>query len=805
MGLAVAVLGVGSRLTLTLGAGLTLALVAVVAAVGPRRGDMVPLLVITCALAAGLGLGALRVQALSSSPMAEGVGRLVAVEVVLQDGLVERGRYLSGPARVTGRNGQPWAGGGVWLQVAIPFSGGGEERDAVAAELGAGRGDVLCVEGRVGIPIARGSGFDQAAYLRRQGIAVTLTAAVGDVQLTGHRGGIAGWIDHLRLRMCANLRLGIPSTHAGVLQGILLGLKQGIPDGTMEAFRRAGLAHLLTVSGSHIAWLLVLMTALGRALRLSRTVALVLSLVLLMLFVPLTDESPSVVRAGVAGGLLVACRLSGRRRDTWQVVLMSATMLLASNPFMIMSPGFQLSFAAVVGIVCWAGPIAARLSRLPPLLAEAAAVTLAASAATLPVSLLQFGEASLSSLPANLAVGPLVPLVTGMALLGSLSGLAATWCAVLFNFPAAVLVEWTCRVASVAARAPALGRGAVGPLAAAAVAAAAAWLVMRRRAAGRPAPPSAGVCLSVVAAAGLAGALLFFPAVSIYDAAELWRARLAWPAGGEIRVLDVGQGSATLVRTPHGHAVLIDAGPPEQGLVHQLRALGVDRVDLVIISHAHEDHFGGLGEMAGTIAVGAILDTVTHVAVSPGSAEGGLLAGKGEEAELVSYLEARKSLVSPEEVGHPPSGTEMNVDGALLRFMGATSAEGTASEDVNALSLVVEVCLGGVAILVPGDAEAQYLEAMELNAVDVLAVAHHGSKGAVSDELLQELRLGLAVISVGRDNRFGHPHAETMLSLDRAHIPALRTDECGWVALRPAGQGVDVVVEKSPLMAEVAR
>ena len=112
----------------------------------------------------------------------------------------------------------------------------------------------------------------------------------------------------------------------------------------------------------------------------------------------------------------------------------------------------------------------------------------------------------------------------------------------------------------------------------------------------------------------------------------------------------------------------------------------------------------------------------------------------------------------------------MNVDGALLRFMGATSAEGTASEDVNALSLVVEVCLGGVAILVPGDAEAQYLEAMELNAVDVLAVAHHGSKGAVSDELLQELRLGLAVISVGRDNRFGHPHAETMLSLDRAHI-----------------------------------
>jgi len=617
------------------------------------------------------------------------------------------------------------------------------------------------------------------------------------------------------------------------LKGAVLGDTSGMDREWLESFRWAGTAHMFAVSGLHVGSLVALTLGATRLAGAARSVGFALALLVAFFMVPFAGGSPSVLRATVMIGVAILGRWLGRGRDQWQVLALAAAVVLALNPFSLFDPGFQLSFTALAGILLLTKPLDRGLRRLPSLVRGNLAVSVAASLGTAPVSLGVFGRASLVSPLANLLVVPLLPLIVGGGMASVLLGLLWDGFSTAVDYVVAVPLTWTVVVSRLCGLAPVLETTQLGRalFALAAVAAvlplslalcgrhvsapfgvqlpfllpATAWI--RRH---RPRKPSLAWALAV-ALIGVAFALAAaaYPVgARVLGSVEYAAAGRQWPAAAEATVLDVGQGNAVLVRTPERHALLFDGGPAGCDLADKLRALGVKRLDLVVISHPHADHFAGLFEALDQVEVGVLAD---HVRVVPAprellgsetkSEEQGAVAGEdpqGSASDASLYVEFRRALEADKHCEHVEvgQGDVLSLDRVSVAFYAPSSplvlASGlrpwaamgaTPSNDaLNDASLVAVLSTGTWDLLLPGDAEAAVLEGYRLSPVEVLLVPHHGSRGGVSSPLLRRLHPQVAVVSVGADNPFGHPAGETMDALKDNVATVLRTDLCGWVS-----------------------
>ena len=289
----------------------------------------------------------------------------------------------------------------------------------------------------------------------------------------------------------------------------------------------------------------------------------------------------------------------------------------------------------------------------------------------------------------------------------------------------------------------------------------------------------------------------------------------SWPEDVEVRVLDVGQGNAVLVRTPQRHTLLFDGGPKGCELASQLRGLGVRKLDVVVISHPHADHFAGLHEALDSVEVDILVD---HVRVSAAGPRGPPVRstgsdGKGASDEARSYIDFREALTDRgTECLLSGAGGSIKIDGIVVEFFAPSrplemSSVGDpwdrrggppAGDELNGASLVAVLRTADASVLLPGDAEADTLDKYELPSVDVLVVGHHGSKGAVSLGLLERLSPGVGIVSVGRTNPFGHPDRETVDLLGGAVSHLLRTDTVGWVSCRLKKGSISIATERTP-------
>jgi competence protein ComEC len=240
-----------------------------------------------------------------------------------------------------------------------------------------------------------------------------------------------------------------------------------------------------------------------------------------------------------------------------------------------------------------------------------------------------------------------------------------------------------------------------------------------------------------------------------------------------------------------------------------LRALGVKQLDVAVISHPHADHFAGLLEALDGLEVETLIDQV-QVTDEGGSATGAAAQG-GEEAS--AYLQLRAELAKDGcRYLLARSGDSVSVGEVAVRFYAPKSplvmAGGAdpwilrggapTGDELNGASLVAVVSVGSVDFLIPGDAEADTLELRDLPPVEVVLVPHHGSRGAVSGPLLQELAVKVALISVGKDNSFGHPYPGTMSVLGQNVAKVLCTDEAGWVCCEVIGDTLAITTERTP-------
>ena len=568
---------------------------------------------------------------------------------------------------------------------------------------------------------------------------------------------------------------------AAIVTAILIGDREGLDPATTRRLQDGGVYHVIAISGGNIAILTGCLLFLGRLsglrprLRLAGVAACVLG------YSALVGDEASVTRATTAAVIVLGARLLDHRTPPLNVLAATAAGVALASPLAVLDPGFLLTFGATLGIVLGAARVTAALwpgPDPPPAWAAAPlalfAATLCAEAVLLPIGAALFGRVSLAGLVLNFAAIPLMTLtqLAGMAAvallavhpaLGGAAGQAA-------HLAATGLVEST-RLLD------------VWP-----------WLVFR-------VPPPPPLALAVYYAALLVlfrrGPLprarvagrVAVAAVVVWIVSTPWRPPLAGrprPGWMRVSVLDVGQADATLVQTPGGGAVLVDAGgsiSPRSDtggrvVVPALWSLGVRRLDAAVLTHGHPDHVAGLPAVLRDLPAARVwegvpvpgdgrLEALRQAAEAVGARWGQVAAGERFELGGVSF-----------EVLHPPAP-----DWERVRVR-------------NDDSVVLDVRFGDVAVLLPGDigeeVEGGVAETLAPARFRVVKVPHHGSAGSSSRRLVAAARACVAIVSAGRANPFGHPAPAVTARYRDAGAVVLETGRDGAIVLETDGRHVEL-------------
>jgi competence protein ComEC len=646
-------------------------------------------------------------------------------------------------------------------------------------------GTVLRVAGTVKEP-ASGSSFDWRAYLRRRGIAFEL--ALDSLEPTGRRrGGLLGAVDSMRRRAETALGSRLPEEKAAVARGMVLGQDEAIDPLERDDFRRAGLAHVLAVSGQNVMLLCALALPLLGLIGAGPRARIAVLLGLIAVYVLLAGAGASLQRAGVMGAAGLIALAAGRPASRWYMLELAAAATLALNPRVAGDTGWQLSFAAVVGILLLARPIQAGLRAAPRLVAEGAAVTLAATLATAPLIAHAFGSISLAGVVANVVALPLVAGImwSGMVqcALAQAPGILGITAALIDAIGAldGVLLGLLRRLVRAFADAP--GASVALPLGSPAGVVIAYGLigltaVMIRRGAARIEPRTTTAAAawrrlparSRTAAVALLGAMV--------ACGWSWATTPPAPPGRlTVSFLDVGQGDATLVQDGAGTAVLFDGGPPEARVYRRLRAAGVNRLDLVVATHQSRDHQGGLHEVIARIPTRLML-------------ENGCGTRDGDFRRLIAEANAHG-------IRHVPAraGQVLHVGRLTIEILGPPRrAPGTPPpDDPNPIGVAAIVSEGDYDLWLSADAESDAILRYPLRPVEAMKVSHHGSADPGLPEVLKRLNPQVAAIEVGTGNSYGHPTPETMKALEAAVPHVYRTDEDGTITLTVADNGSQAV------------
>ena len=607
---------------------------------------------------------------------------------------------------------------------------------------------------------ADSGGFDYAAWLWRQRAALGASAK-SESEITVEPPSsfsLIGWSLESRARLTTVIERVFPEDGAPFAAALITGDKTGMPEEEKENYRRAGVSHLLALSGLHVSALFLCLEFLLRKMRVHRRAAFGVSLGLMAVYTVVVGCPASIVRAAVMYAAARIGAFSGRPRDGLTTLSAALLILLIVNPLYIEDVGFLLSFTAVGGLIVLAPgwlnaprkkdadkPMRApsRLKNALTRVAQSLIASMAAQLGTLPVVACQFNQLPVWFLLFNAVLIPAMTLIYPALLFVTLLG--CVWPA-----GGAVLggvLAWPVRLFN---RITALG--AILPMAQVNCPDWPVWLILLYAAAALLA--AAPVTrfyrlrrgLAVAAMAGLAATAWLLPVL---------------PSGEDVVItfLDVGQGDAAVIVTDNlcylvdvgdGNAAsrwLLDEGLTPQG---------------VFLTHGHADHAGGLKAIVdafppSTLYVSCLWDEETHDASVDEGWQKALDAGWN-----VRYLAA---------------GDEVKLSQSALAHVWNPS--GDAAADINENCMVLSVQTGRSAALITGDLPMS-CERIPLPDCTVLKVAHHGAASSTGEIMLAQTTPSVAVISVGRNN-YGHPSPDTLERLSGCAV--YRTDERGAVTV----------------------
>jgi len=554
---------------------------------------------------------------------------------------------------------------------------------------------------------------------------------------------------------------------APVVRALVIGDMSAIPAEQRDRFAQAGLVHMLSVSGLHVAIIALALELLAGALRLPRRPARVGTILLLAAYVAGIGAPPPAVRAAVMLALVIASRTLQRPTSAWAILAVGGVAPLVS-PRVVLDLGWQLSVAGTVALAA-GGSLARRAIPVKWVgvrrsTSRAAIVSIVATVVTAPLVARTFGRVALLGPVTNLLADPIMGVLQPVLFLAIcipvrpvervLAGAAHVLLAAFDGVAThAAAIPWSAPV--VYPTALAAVAGGVGAVA---------------------------VVVACLAERPMKACVVAIACVALMTAEPL----LQRPRGfTELHMLDVGQGDALALRTRRGQWVVVDAGrswatgDAGRSVVVPYIARRGGRVALFALSHPHADHVGGAASLFGALHPALFLDP-GYVGTTP--------------PYLGALAEARADGIPWRRV-HP--GDSLVVDEAVITALAPDSAWAADLHDANLASTVLLVRVGRVRMLLTGDAEAPeedwlLLHARDALQADVLKVGHHGSNTSTTAAFLAAVHPRLALVSVGANNSYGHPDAEVLERLILAGVPTLRTDLAGTIVVRTDGTRLEV-------------
>ncbi|TET67546.1 MAG: DNA internalization-related competence protein ComEC/Rec2 [Dehalococcoidia bacterium] len=653
-------------------------------------------------------------------------------------------------------------------------------------------GDVLRVSGKPETP-AQFNDFDYKGYLAHQGIHTTMLYPKIEIEARGRGFKPLEWVYSLRNHVADTLSMVLPEPQASLAQGIILGIRGNISLATKTDFVRTGTAHLLAISGLHLGIIAGIMLSIGIWLFGRRRYGYIwLALGTIWIYALLTGMHPPVVRGAIMASLFLTAELLGRQRSAITALTFAAAVMVGISPYILGDAAFQLSFLAMAGLV-FLFPAFQTLGRkavrttlgedgvsvsVANVISDTFSVTLAAIIAVWPVVAYYFGIISF--------VGPLATFLALPALPGIIIAGVITGGLGLIVLPAAQLVGWLAwlflsymlLVVSGLAASPLafIEVGRIDPtliwtyylvLATA--------IVFSRQKLTNPMPKAtaqlkSGASKSVNFLSRLPKKWVVPP---LLLAAILVSVTAATLPDDNLRVsfLDVGQGDAILIQQGN-QQVLVDGGPSPQAISLELgdKMPFWDRtIELVVLTHPDQDHIAGLVEVLRRFQVTQVLYPDL-------------------DSESPLYDEWLQ-LLKEKKIKHTIARVGQQIDlgsGAVIKVLNPPKTPLTGTEsDTDNNGVVLRLSVNKVSFLLTADIrqEAEFeliADRAELSST-VLKVAHHGSDTSTTPEFLAVVNPQLAVISVGEDNKYGHPSNEALERLQEKIDPEniYRTDQQG--------------------------
>lgn len=620
-------------------------------------------------------------------------------------------------------------------------------------------------------------GFNEELYLKSKGIDGRIRLKNTDVKIIGEERGFFEVSNQVKNWLGNQFDQAFKPDLAALLKGVLFGEK-AIDQEIKESFQNIGLGHILAVSGLHVGFLFLLITLLLKALKVKKSRWLFFVAPILFIYAGLTGFSASVLRAS----MMLACLIIGEglamEKDVLSNLALAGIIILVIWPTQLFQAGFQLSMAAVVGIIFFNAPLNFQFEKrsgprerkiTPNPILQTLILTASVLLGTLPISIYHFGNFTFITFLANMVMLPL----TGFFVIGGFLFIIIT---IVFKLALPLIVLPVTFIGdSLLISAQALNR--INDF----------FSFLTIQNASMDLVKIALFLLAGFLAAGyfnlqkksvryvLSAALILLLALPMVGA--------IWPSYLEVTMLDVGQGDSILVKSPKGKHYLIDGGGYHLARDYQIsdrvlypafRHLQVRELDGIFLSHNHEDHKQGIEELIKADF------PISHLFMGVQTNNNFLLEQKKVPVTLLKKgdrIETKDGIII--EILYPDGEVEPKAD----------------SEQNNA-SLVMLVSYGDVAMLFCGDMEKEAEQAIlqdlkEITAkkdIQVLKVGHHGSKTSSTEGFIAAVDPELALISVGANNRYGHPNDEVLARL--AVLEVLRTDKNGAIVVKSNGKWI---------------